>query len=120
MLSRLSTPVKILFPFAFLTQFVEVMYAAFQRPTPNFFDPLYGLAYAWLLTWWLAVDSRRRGISWPLDTGMWVYYAWFFFLPYHLFKTRGLRGFIPILCLLAAILAGWFTAVIVIYVGWYL
>jgi len=48
-----------------------------------------------------------------LDLGMFLFIAWVVLLPYHLFKTRGLKAFIPILAFILTILCGIVAAAVV-------
>jgi hypothetical protein len=115
----LSTSAKFLFPFVFLSQFLATFYATFQFESSALLYALSRLAFFWLISWWLVEDSRRRGISWPIDTGMFLYVAWIILIPYHLFRTRGVRAFIGILSLVGVMAAGWLAAAIMIVLIWY-
>ena len=115
----LSVPTKLLFPFVFLSQFIATFYAAFQVESPFLFDVLSRLTFFWLLSWWLVEDSRRRGVTWPMDTGMLVLIGWFVLLPYHLFKTRGIRALIGIFALIGTMVAGWLASAVLIVLFWY-
>jgi hypothetical protein len=54
----------------------------------------YYAGFLWAVSAWLIADARRLGIDLPLDIGWFVYLACPLLLPYHVFKTRGVRGFI--------------------------
>lgn len=84
-----------------------------QLEAPWTFDVLSPIAFIWLIWWWLRDDSRKYGISWMLDLGMFLLMAWPIILPYHLFKTRGLSAFIPILTFILVVVSGTVTAVAV-------
>lgn len=47
-----------------------------------------------------------------MDLGMFVYAAWIFILPYHMFRTRGLKASTGILSLIAVYIAALMTAAI--------
>lgn len=47
-----------------------------------------------------------------MDLGMFVYVAWIFILPYHMFRTRGRKAFTGILSLIAVYIAAFVTAAI--------
>ncbi|CAN5310069.1 hypothetical protein BH20ACI2_BH20ACI2_07010 [soil metagenome] len=74
---------------------------------------LSGLSFIWLIWWWLRDDSRKRNIWWVLDLGFFLFLTWFAILPYHLFKTRGLSAFIPILFFVFVLISGYAAAEIV-------
>src|ERR687896_328477 len=83
--------------YVFGVQFADTLYLANEMAPPPGFEILSPLGFLWLICWWLESDSRRVGTKWPMDLGMFLYVAWIFIVPYHLFKTRGLRAFIGIL-----------------------
>jgi hypothetical protein len=107
------TPARVFFPLLFVVQFFDSFYASRRLETPWLFDILSRVALIWLIWWWLRDDSRRLGITWVLDLGMFLVIAWIFILPYHLFKTRGLKAFIPILAFILVTVSGAAAAVIV-------
>lgn len=115
---QLAKPTKVLFVFSFFAQFISTMYSAYENTFPLLFEFLYPIAYLWLVGWWLKEDSRRTGVRWPIDLGMFLYVAWVFIVPYHLLKTRGLKGFIGIFSFVAILFAGWVAAAIVVLFLW--
>lgn len=118
-MKSISTPAKILFLFTFFWALTLTFYAAWDLRPPVLVDVLSPIVFAWLLWLWLSKDSRHSSVKWPaIDLGFFIYFAWFAILPYHLFKTRGIRGFLGILALAGAYLAGWLAAVVIIYVVW--
>ena len=115
----LATPTKVLFLFTFFIQFISAFYSAWQTELPPVFQLLYWIAFGWLMWWWLREDSKRTGDTWPMDLGYFLFIAWYIIIPYHLFATRGVKGFIGILSFIGVFLAGWLAAVIVIILVWY-
>lgn len=111
--AKLLNPSAAIFVYVFFSWFVETLYASQQIETPWIWYGLSQIVLVWLVWWWLVDDSRKRGIGWGMDLGMFLYIAWIFVLPYHLFKTRGWSGFIPILFFILTALAGTATAVFV-------
>lgn len=106
-----------LFGYTFADQSVSVLYATHELAPPAVFEFLSPFAFLGFLSWWLMEDSRRNAIRWPMDMGMFLQAAWLLIVPYHLFKTRGIRAIVYALLLLlalwvAALLAGFFVAVI--------
>ena len=108
------TPARVLLVFVFLIQFLNGLYFQLRIEIPGVFDTLSRLALVSLIWWWLREDSRRLGITWVIDLGMFLLMAWPVILPYHLFKTRGLKGFIPILVYILAVIFGATAAVVVV------
>jgi hypothetical protein len=47
--------------------------------------------------YWLEMDSRRAGVQWVWDMGLFLAIAWPFILTYYLWKTRGVKGILIIL-----------------------
>ena len=104
------TPSRIFFAYLFLYQFTFSFYEARQLELPDGAEILAGLAFVWLIWWWLRDDSRKRNIQWMLDLGFFLILAWIFILPYHLFKTRGLSAFIPILFFVLVVISSYAAA----------
>lgn len=109
----LLTPARLLFVFTFLTQFAADTYAIMQVELPDLVTVIWAIAPIWLFWLWLREDSRNYGINWVLDLGMFLFMAWPLILPYHLFKTPGLKAFIPILAYVLTILLGTLAAAVV-------
>jgi hypothetical protein len=75
-----------------LLQGIEVIYTINGITQPAAFEFLQPYGSIGLICWWLQRDSSRTGVNWPLDLGMFLYAAWFLILPYHIIRTRGVRG----------------------------
>lgn len=116
MLENISRPSKVFFAFTFAGQLIGNLYEAWQLETPIAYAYLFHLGYASILLWWLKEDMRHERGTLPLDYGFFLYLAWFILIPYHLFATRGLRGFIGIFGYIAALLTGWLAAVLVVQI----
>ena len=104
------TPARTFFAYLFVYQFTFSIYEARQLELPGSFEVLSWLAFIWLIWWWLRDDSRKRNIQWMLDLGFFLILAWIFILPYHLFKTRGLSAFIPILFFVLVVISAYAAA----------
>lgn len=66
---------------------------------------LYLAAFPCAAIWWLRSDVRKSAITHMYCHGMLMGVGWFFLIPYHLLKTRGARGFLPLLLLIGSFLA---------------
>jgi hypothetical protein len=93
-----------------------VFYARGAEPSGEFVV-LYYLCLAFLVLHWVRADKRRRGQSRVLDEGFFLYLAWPLVFPYYLFSTRGLRGGLTLLGIVALyfvaygiVLAAWLVA----------
>ena len=78
--------------------------AAQAHAVPPGFSFLYLIGVAWAIAWWVLADCRERNIPSSIDHGWLVFFAWPLVLPYHLIKTRGLKG-----CGVLATLVGLFV-----------
>jgi hypothetical protein len=116
--NRIATPTIALLVFSFLSQFVGTLYSARETALPAVFEFLYPFASIGMICWWVRDDSRRVGVRWPLDLGMFLYAAWPVIVPYHLFKTRGLRGGYGILAFIGVLLAASAAGIIVAILLW--
>ena len=102
LLQRISSPAAWLDLFVIATQFVTGVYLARETGPPPAFTVLYPLGLLWVVGWWLRDDSRKRGVGWVFDMGLFLYIAWPLFMPYYLLKTRGAKGLLVILGFAAA------------------
>ena len=111
---RISPPTIVLFAYTFFAQFISVLYADRHIELSIYLDLLGRVAFLWIIWWWLKEDSRKTGVTWPLDLGMFLAIAWIFVLPYHLIKTRGSRGLLGIIYFVGVWLAAWIVGAIVL------
>ncbi|MGH9903153.1 MAG: hypothetical protein ACRD68_15205 [Pyrinomonadaceae bacterium] len=68
------------------------------EPSPAF-EFLFRAGLLCSVVWWIRADSRRHGLTPVYCLGMLVGVAWMIVIPYHLFRTRGVK--IGLLILLA-------------------
>src|SRR5688572_16633793 len=80
---------------------VGIYYAHGLEPLPTF-EFLYTAAFLCGVVWWLQADARRYKVEQVYCPGLLVGVGWIVMIPYHLFKTRGIRGFIPLLALVGS------------------
>ena len=74
------------------------------EPLPTF-EFLYSAAFLCGIVWWLKAEARRYGLKPVYCLGLFVGIGWIIMIPYHLFKTRGVRGLIPLLTLIVSAVA---------------
>lgn len=107
---RLSSPAALVYLFLVASQVVVGVYLAREAEPPPAFSVLYPLGLLWVVGWWLRDDSRKRGVGWVFDMGLFLYIAWPVLMPYYLLKTRGAKGLLALLAFAAvyvgALLAG--------------
>ena len=87
---RTSFQVVLLFGIIVLLQAVGGFYAIYDMPPPAAFSVFGYLGIFWLIGDWFIKDSKIRKIEWAFDMGSLLYISWPIFIPYYLFKTRGL------------------------------
>jgi hypothetical protein len=97
----------------FIYQFgIGIYYALGLEPLPSL-EFLYQAALLCGVVWWLRADTRRYAVKQVYCLGLLVRVGWIILIPYHLFKTRGLRGLIPLVALIGIFIAAQLLAVFV-------
>jgi len=79
-------------------------------PTAEF---LYTFVFLCGVIWWLKAEPARSAVNPIYCSGLLVGTGWFFIIPYHLLRTRGWKGLIPLFALIGSFLAAHFLALIV-------
>jgi hypothetical protein len=89
----------------FIYNFAEAFYfMSGMEPLPSV-EFLYAAAFPCAAIWWLRADARKSAITPMYCHGVLMGVGWFAMIPYHLLKTRGTRGFLPLLLLIGSFLA---------------
>jgi hypothetical protein len=70
------------------------------EPLPSF-EFLYSAIFICGVVWWLRAEIRRSPATELYCTGVFAVTAWPFMITYHLLKTRGWRGLLPLLALVS-------------------
>jgi hypothetical protein len=96
-LSRVTSPTALLYIFLVVTQIIGGVYLSRAAELPPAYTFLYPLGLLWSVGWWMQKDSRKHGVAWVYDMGLFLYIAWPFIMPYYLFQTRGVKAFLTIL-----------------------
>ena len=69
-----------------------------------------------ILASWVIADAQKRRRQLCYDFDSFVFFAWPVVLPIYLFRTRGLRAFLTLLCFagiwLAAMLVAWVVSLL--------
>jgi hypothetical protein len=110
--SLIASPTALLYMYLTVVQIVSGFYLADSIEPPRPFALLYALGFLWVIGWWLLKDSRKRGVEWVLDMGLFLYIAWPLIMPYYLLKTRGVRGFFVILVFIGVYLTAAIVGVV--------
>jgi hypothetical protein len=71
---------------------------------------LYQAAFICAADWWLQREREKQRLY---CRGVLLQAGWPVFIPYYLFKSRGRKGFIPILILVSAFIVGQFVAAVI-------
>ena len=75
-----------------------------EEPLPTF-EFLYRYGFLCGIVWFFKAESERSAAADAYCSGVTICMAWFFLLPYHLIKSRGTRGLIPLFALIGLWLA---------------
>jgi hypothetical protein len=86
----------LLYVFVSVSQISRGIYLAYGIEPPPGYDLIRLVGIIWILGWWLRQDLVKHKVGWPLDLGMFLQIGWPAVVPYYLFRTRGVRAFIPI------------------------
>jgi len=89
-----------------------------EEPLPTF-EFLYTFGFLCGIVWFLKAEAERSAAAHAYCPGITIGLAWFLLLPYHLLKSRGARGLIPLFILVGIWLVLQVVAAIVnqIYTG---
>jgi hypothetical protein len=74
------------------------------EPLPTF-EFLYHFGFLCGVVWFLKAEADGSAVARVYCPGVTIGMGWFFLLPYHLLKSRGVRGLIPLFALLGTYLA---------------
>ena len=81
------------------------------EPLPTW-DFLYRAAFLSGVVWALKADARKSAVQSVYCSGLIFSIGWLFAAPYHLLKTRGAVGLLPILALLGCIVVAQILALV--------
>jgi hypothetical protein len=99
----------------FVYNFAAVFYALSGVELSPQFEFLYLAAFPCGVIWWLRSETRRSAVTSVYCHGVLMGAGWFVIIPYHLLKTRGARGFLPLLLLVGSFFAAYILAAVVYY-----
>lgn len=83
------------------------------EPLPAF-EFLYTAGFLCGVVWWLRAEARSSPVARTYCAGVVVGFGWIFIIPYHLLKTRGVKGLIPLFALIFTFVAAKVLAVVVL------
>lgn len=97
----------------FVYNFAAVFFFASGVELSPAVEFLYAAAFPCAAIWWLRSDAHRSSVTSLYCQGIMMGAGWFVIIPYHLLKTRGAKGFLPLLLLVGSFLTAQFAAVVV-------
>ena len=77
------------------------------------FEFLYTAAFVCAVVWWLRAEAKSTPVARIYCQGVLVGVGWIFIIPYYLFKTRGVKGLIPLAALIFTFIASNVLAAII-------
>ena len=83
------------------------------EPLPTF-EFLYNAGFLCALVWWLRAEAKSSPVARTYCEGMVVGLGWIFIIPYHLLKTRGVKGLIPLVALVFTFVVAKVLSVVVL------
>ena len=100
----------------FIYNFTAMFYQlAGIEPLPTV-EALYIAALPCGVVWWFRAEQRKTVVTEVYCEGMTAYYGALFTVPYHLLKTRGVKGLLPLLALIASYVGSQILAAIFYFV----
>jgi len=78
-----------------------ILEARALEPLPSF-EFLYRAIFLCGVVWWLRAETESSPVTRIYCAGVMTITAWPIIIPYHLLKTRGVRGLLPLLALIGA------------------
>lgn len=88
----------------FVYNFAAGMYLVIGAEPSPAVEFLYAAAFPCGVVWWLRSEARRSAANSVYCQGLLVGAGWLFIIPYHLLKTRGWKGLVPLMALIATYL----------------
>ena len=89
-----------------------IYFALGLEPLPSF-EFLYTAGFLCGVVWWLRAETKSSPVVWNYCDGLLVGIGWIFIIPYHLLKTRGVKGLIPLFALIFTFIASNALAVVI-------
>ena len=89
-----------------------VYYAQGVEPSPTV-EFLYTAAFLCGVVWWLNAEAGTSAVKRVYCRGLLVTAGWLIIIPYHLLKTRGVKGLIPLVALVGSFVIAHVSALVV-------
>jgi hypothetical protein len=85
------------------------------EPLPTF-EVLSKAALLCGVVWWLRAEAKRSAVQPVYCQGLLVSLGWLGIVPYHLLKTRGIKGLIPLLVLFGSLVVSYILAIVIFFI----
>ena len=82
------------------------------EPPPSL-EFLYTAIFVCGVVWWLRAEIQSSTATRLYCAGLLAYTAWPIIIPYHLLKTRGVRGLLPLLALIGTFISARILAAVI-------
>jgi hypothetical protein len=82
-----------------------MIYSIFGEEPLPLFEFLYKFGFLCGIVWFFKAEAERSAAARAYCSGITIGMGWVFLLPYHLLKSRGVRGLIPLFALIGTWLA---------------
>jgi hypothetical protein len=92
-----------------------IYYVLGTEPLPTF-EFLYSAAFLCGIVWWLRAEARGSSMKQLYCPGLLIGWASIIVVPYHLFKTRGVKALIPLAFLLMSYVAAYLATAILFFI----
>jgi len=100
----------------FVNNFGVGIYRAGGTEPPPELELLYTAAFTCGVVWWFRAEVSRHSL-WPVYCpGLLLYVGWIIIIPYHLLKTRGAKGLLPLLVLFGSFVAAHILATLLLVI----
>jgi len=86
---------------------------ALRLDPPPSLEFLYTAIFVCGVVWWLRAEIQSSAVTRLYCAGLLVYTAWPIIIPYHLLKTRGLRGLLPLFALIGTFVSARILATVI-------
>lgn len=91
---------------------IGIYYARGLEPLPAF-EFLYTGGFLCGVVWWLRAEAKTSPVARTYCDGLLVGIGWIFIIPYHLLKTRGVKGLIPLFALIFTFVGSYVLAAVI-------
>ena len=86
---------------------------ALRLDPPPSLEFLYTAIFVCGVVWWLRAEIQSSAATRMYCAGLLAYTAWPIIIPYHLLKTRGLKGLLPLFALIGTFVSARILATVI-------